>query len=543
MVVVGWLGKLRVSKLAGMGLAAGAAGLALVAAVVLAEGEPIADLKLSFVNAPVSLAHSQFHTATLRLENRGPAASESPRVLAFFPAQLQVRSTRGPAGSSCATADVGQFSTIVSCTLPTLVVSGTTDIEIGLRALAPNGKRVVAQAHATSIITDTQHSDNSPDWAVRVGMADLALTGLMPQFVAARPISVELRVRNLEGSDARGVRVITRLPDGLSYVRFVGGPATFDCSVENRFVICMREANMEVGDDVTFALILRHTLDDDAGGIYRVVSVVVSDTEDDSIANNTVALETSYKTVKLSTVLQLQSGMSRASAHPFVVRNDGPGLATNARFLMNLAPGVTLQSATPSQGACTLAAFSCSLGDIPANTEVTINVDLNAPAGFGASSFSAESDELNETPEANTLSLLILNTVELAARVSSEPAIALPGTASRFRFVVTNTMGGAASNVQAYGVLPSNAGIGAIAPSQGSCTRIGPEVSCALGTLASGATAQVVVNITATRSISAEMAATMQFSAAEPDSDYSNNTASTTLLVNAWQVFLPATLR
>ncbi len=101
-----------------------------------------------------------------------------------------------------------------------------------------------------------------------------------------------------------------------------------------------------------------------------------------------------------------------------------------------------------------------------------------------------------------------------------------------YTIAVRNNGPDAATGVTATDLLPKNAGFGSTSTTQGTCS-LKPEkatVSCSLGTIASGGTVTITINVKPTRK--GQITNTVSVpSASPPDPNTANNTASATTTV------------
>ena len=119
---------------------------------------------------------------------------------------------------------------------------------------------------------------------------------------------------------------------------------------------------------------------------------------------------------------------------------------------------------------------------------------------------------------------------------SADPAVV--GSQLTYTVTVRNNGPNTATNVVVTDTLPASVNVVSITPSQGTCTRNGAVITCAVGTVGIGqsATIQIVVIATATGSISNSVSAT----ATQADTVPANNTATqTTLIVGATPQTVP----
>lgn len=114
---------------------------------------------------------------------------------------------------------------------------------------------------------------------------------------------------------------------------------------------------------------------------------------------------------------------------------------------------------------------------------------------------------------------------DLAVTVTAAAAAAAAGQPASYTFRVANVGSAAASNVVLATASSSAVTWGALTTTRGSCT----SGWCAIGSLAAGATADVMVTVTPSAGPTIEVSATV--SAAEAESATANNTATATAIV------------
>lgn len=118
--------------------------------------------------------------------------------------------------------------------------------------------------------------------------------------------------------------------------------------------------------------------------------------------------------------------------------------------------------------------------------------------------------------------------VSVSATAAPDPATT--GSNLTYTITVSNAGPSPATNVTLTDTLPAGATLVSATASQGSCTGSGP-VTCALGDIASGASATATLVITPTQTGQASLA--ISVAAAELDPNTGNNTATVTTTVNA----------
>lgn len=176
-----------------------------------------------------------------------------------------------------------------------------------------------------------------------------------------------------------------------------------------------------------------------------------------------------------------------STTYTFTVANAGPSTATTVTFNATLPTNAQVTSASASSGTCTIASsISCALADMPANGSATVIIAANATAigtlSTTATVSAAQSD--NATSNNSATVSAVVGEADLLVNASAG------ATSPSYVVTVTNNGPTSASQVlltcayDRYGYSSSNS-------TQGSCSFNGTAMSCALGSLAAGASASV----------------------------------------------------
>jgi uncharacterized repeat protein (TIGR01451 family) len=196
--------------------------------------------------------------------------------------------------------------------------------------------------------------------------------------------------------------------------------------------------------------------------------------------------------------------------YTFTVANLGPNPATSVAFTNVLPAGVTLVSASSSQGVVVTNASTilASLGTISSNGTATVTIGVVPSLGFIPVGFNSAlltntanvaASETDPNPANNVASAH--STVQrpnagllLASTLSPVPGITtLPLTNT---IVITNAGPGAALSVVLTNPLPAGASFVSATSTVGTCSFAGGVTTCLLGDLASNATATVTIIVT-----------------------------------------------
>jgi uncharacterized repeat protein (TIGR01451 family) len=203
----------------------------------------------------------------------------------------------------------------------------------------------------------------------------------------------------------------------------------------------------------------------------------------------------------------------------FVIGNDGGSPATNVMLTDQLPGNGGLQwmvaPGNPSQGSCTISGsnfLSCNLGTIPPAQFVTLTI-TSVGTGTPPAACQAQPNPIALVTGDGGLSAQdsgSWNCVPPQLSIVKTPKAGTfaVGAQVSFTIVVSNPAPAGASpatNVTLTDLLPGNGGLvwETATTSQGTCTLTSNDLSCALGTIAPGASVTVTVNSTATTPVDA----------------------------------------
>jgi len=200
--------------------------------------------------------------------------------------------------------------------------------------------------------------------------------------------------------------------------------------------------------------------------------------------------------------------------YSFTVRNGGPAAIVGASLTSSLPFG--LVGSTQSQGVCTgtpgLTAFSCNLGAMAAGATatVTVSVQLDPAKTSGTVTDSAtvavndpnvtDNNLANNTASATTTissgqTGCTATTTDLQVGGSAQNGGPALGSGDTFTWQLKDNLGTTPANCVVFtSTLPSNFTINTVTPTQGTCSTVGNQISCQLGTISGGGQAIVSVN-------------------------------------------------
>jgi uncharacterized repeat protein (TIGR01451 family) len=220
--------------------------------------------------------------------------------------------------------------------------------------------------------------------------------------------------------------------------------------------------------------------------------------------------------------------------YTLTVRNLGPQRARGVVVRDRLPAKVTFVSAEASQGACAGTTFvSCSLGALrpgaTAQVKIVVQASQSGRIVNTASVRAAQRDQAMWNNQA-TLATMVGPSANLGLSLAATPRPATVGQPLTYTLTVRNLSAVDATNVTLVNRIPVRSTIVSVTPSQGSCTGM-TAVTCALGTVAAGATAQVVIVVQPTSAGYISDRASVK--ADESDPYRFNNSRSMTVRVRA----------
>ncbi|HEX7332149.1 MAG TPA: PQQ-dependent sugar dehydrogenase [Pyrinomonadaceae bacterium] len=158
---------------------------------------------------------------------------------------------------------------------------------------------------------------------------------------------------------------------------------------------------------------------------------------------------------------------------------------------------------------------------------LSLTTGSSTPVNNHAFNINAQSGALSHLAPA-TLNVVSPTSADLSLTKSASPNPGQAGANLSYRIVATNNGPAAATNVTITDTLPAGVTFAAATTTQGNCNGSGP-VNCNIGNLAVGSSA--IVTIVVTPSGSGQIINSATVSAGESDFDSTNNTASTTTLI------------
>ncbi len=224
--------------------------------------------------------------------------------------------------------------------------------------------------------------------------------------------------------------------------------------------------------------------------------------------------------------------------YTLAVQNSGPSSAAGVTLSDTLPAGVTYESATATQGTCSESSgtVTCELGTIADEQGASVEIKIrSATPGLLSNSanvvsLTADTDSADNAASAETT---VTAAADLSLTKSDSPDPVLAGGELTYTLGVHNAGPQDATGVSLSDTLPAGVTFVSATPTQGSCSEASGTVTCALGTIASGADAGVEVKVTPQAAGTITNQASVTSDLADPDSADASASEDTTVKVSA----------
>ncbi len=509
---------------------------------VTGAAAPSADLSLTKTLSPAAPIPGSAVTFTLAVDNAGPSRAAAVTVSdQLDPALTEVTATVDK-GGSCTVDD----DNLLECTLGGLDPGDAVVTVTVTATLAADFTGTLANtATVDSPTADPVADDNTDSVAGIVApSADVSITKSMTPAapVSGEQVTFTLTVDNAGPSTASDVRVEDQLDPSLTDATVTTSQGSCDPVEAGQLLSCAIGAVDPADGPVT--LTVSATLATSFTGTLSNTASVASATPDPGIEDNTATVTgdaaPSADVSVVKTVSPQIPVPGQQVTYTLTVDNDGPSTATGVTATDVLSADLTAATVTSSRGTCNPVGadntITCALGSLdPADSPVTITVvatlaadhtgPLSNTATVASGTADPDADDNSDTVTSQTgpnADLSLVKTLSPRSPVAGRPVtytltVRNDGPSTATGVAVSDPLADALRDA----VATTTAGTCAPVPADG-------EVSCALGSLASGQTATVTVTATIAPGTTGALSNTAWVSSPVLDPDESDNVDTVT---------------
>jgi uncharacterized repeat protein (TIGR01451 family)/fimbrial isopeptide formation D2 family protein len=485
-----------------------------------------ADLSVHKTTAATGVVAGKTIEYGLEVVNHGPSSASAVKVTDPIPAGTKLVS----ADSHCAEAAGGGE---IVCELGELASGFSQTYAVTLEVLPSTTGSVVNKATVSSPTKDPNEGNNKSEVTTPVEPeADVSIVKHGPSVpvLLGNTFEYELEVENHGPSDAVGIEVSDPLPAEVELVSAEtpceeGAPGEVTCAL----------GTLVPGQKKTLHFTVKAISIPAEGAPVVNIAAVGSVTEDKDPSNNESKAETTVlpaadlAIVKSAPAKVEPNGELTYELH---VEDLGPSIAHHVVVSDPLPAGVEFVKA--SEG-CTAAAGVVTC-ETPPNDELAVNeaasfqVTVKVPYALGGqpltNTATIEGEEGDPHTENNSSTVTTEVGPDADLSITKTMGKAQAGQPLTYTLAVTNHGPSDSSAVTVKDTLPAGTSFKSAAPSQGTCSASGQSVTCELGPLAAGGSAQVSITVEVAATATGTLRNVATVEGPEPDPDKSNNESS-----------------
>ncbi|MGA3349234.1 MAG: hypothetical protein ABSC33_09430, partial [Candidatus Sulfotelmatobacter sp.] len=492
---------------------------------------------------------------TIPVENVSPYGSTNATVTVndTLPAGLTPASATGT-GWACSI-----ISQTITCTNSSTLTAGSfypsLTVNANVLQTAPSTETNTAYVSGGGELNLA--NDSATDVATVVSSADLSLTNSASPdpVVVGGSLTFTQILTNNGPSAADNAAIVETVPANTTFAS-ITAPAGWTCTSPSGAtgnVVCSA-LTMAGSTTASFSMMVRVNTGVASGTILTSTATASSSTSDPNSANNTASASSVVGTTSQAEMTVTNT----ASPNPVVAGSDitytqtatnvGAASATNPTLTETTPTNTTFVSISAPPGTtCTTpavggtGAISCTAPAAPAGSSGTVVLVVQVNAGTAAGTVITDTATANATNQAFGASSAVATDVvassstqaDLAVSTSSTPASVYSGNDITYIQTVTNNGPASSTNATFTEVVPTNTTFASIsAPAGWTCTTpaVGATgtVTCTDASLASGASANIIVVVNVASSIAATtITATSTVSSSTTDPNSANNSTTT----------------
>jgi large repetitive protein len=355
------------------------------------------------------------------------------------------------------------------------------------------------------------------------GLANLAIEKIGPEkpVLLGNDFTYEIKVENNGPSDAVNSTVEDELPPQVKFLS--AAPSVGACDEAPAALLTCELGRMLPHAKATIVVTVEAA---EVGGFMNVATFD-SDTspeakEGEAPAEIVPAADLTIEKTAPATVEP--DGSLTYSLH---VENHGPSVAHKVKVADPLPAGVDFVSASEGCAAAGTTVTCDVPGELAVGDAADFQVTVHVPFALGGQALTntatvgAEEGDPHPEDDSSTVSTTVGPAADLA--ITKTMGKAQAGEPLTYTLAVTNKGPSVSSAVTVKDTLPAGTTFKSATPSQGTCSAAGQAVTCQLGPLVSGGSAQVSITVEVAATATGSIRNVASVEGPEPDPDKSNN--------------------
>ncbi len=483
--------------------------------------DPLADVTVT-KTSPANVDAGSDFDYTITVTNNGPSTAADVTLSDPLPGEVSFVSVAP--SPAC-----GELAGTVGCGFGSLASGASQVVTVTVTAqddAAGPFDNTATVATSTPESDDTNNDDTAP--VTIAALADVTVTKTAPASVdAGSDFDYSITVTNNGPSTAADVTLSDPLPGEVSFVSV--SPAGPTCTEAAGTVDCDFGSLASGASEVVTVTV---TAQDDAAGPFDNTATVATSTPESDDTNNDDTAPVTIAALADVTVTKTAPANVDAGSdfdYSITVTNNGPSAAADVTLSDPLPSEVTFVSVSPGTPTCTEAAgtVDCDFGSLASGASqvvtVTVTAEDDAAGPFDNTATVATSTPESDTTNNDDSAPLTIDPLADVTVTKTAPASAGSGTDFDYSITVTNNGPSAADDVTLSDALPPEVTFVSVAPGGPTCTEATGTIDCDFGTLASGATQNVTITVTAQVAPTGPFDNTATVATSTPESDTTNN--------------------
>ncbi|HEU5089706.1 MAG TPA: DUF11 domain-containing protein, partial [Roseiflexaceae bacterium] len=456
-------------------------------------------------------------TYIIQVSNSGPNAASGVEVTDLLPTELTFVSATPSQGSYTSATGLWNVGSLAN--------GATATLQIVATVTQPGS--ISNSATITASDQPDPDSTNNTSTATMFGhQADLAITKTVDNATpnVGTNVTFTVQVGNNGPSTATGVEATDLLPAGLAFVS--ANPAAAYDSATGIWTV----DSVDAGASATLQIVASVT---QPGAITNSATISAVDQPDPDSTNNNASVTVTGQQADLAITKSASTATASIGANvtfSIQVSNNGPSDAGGVVVSDVLPAGLSLVSATPSQGSYTSATGVWNVGSLANGSFATLTIvaTVTQPGSIMNTAAITSGDQPDPNAANNTSSATVTGlTTDLALTKSVNQPQPNVGNNVTFTVTIANNGPGDATGIVVSDLLPAGLTFISATTSNGSIYTAGSG-AWNVGTLANGAgaTLQIVARVDQAGTITNQASIT---ASDQPDPNSANNSASASL--------------